>query len=224
MQRLVAVARHLHLQERAVGAFQLEAHDRPRRRRVAQRGPQATPSVGGALDLKVEGLALRDAERVLPTAKARARYRALELLAENIRQQKAWARDFKRLWVGVAASQLYTAERDPLVRMRALLRESGSLAEVRAAFDTVATPLAAAAPDLHSAIASYLNEPKQPEALAARLDAFLARPPPAYYPPERLMRTLERVRAEGVEGVVIFSAGGLTSAGLWPTAAEFFGR
>jgi uncharacterized lipoprotein YddW (UPF0748 family) len=148
----------------------------------------------------------------------------LDLLAESIRQQKEWAHAFKRLWIGVAAYQLYAAERDPLVRMRTLLREGGPLAELRAAFAPVEAPLASAAPELRAAIAAYLAEPQQPDALAARLDAFLASPPPGYYPPERFSRTLERVRAEGVEGVVVFSAGGLGSAGLWPTLAEFFGR
>jgi hypothetical protein len=148
----------------------------------------------------------------------------LELLAENVRQQKEWARDFERLWIGIAAYQLYTAERDPLVRMRALLREGGSAADVRSAFHAVERPLASFAPELAAAIAAYLDEPREPETLAARLDAFLASPPPGYYPPGRLTRTLERVRAEGVEGVVVFSAGGITSAGLWPTLAEFFAR
>lgn len=148
----------------------------------------------------------------------------LDLLAENVRQQKEWARDFKRLWIGIAAGQLYAAERDPLVRMRTLLREGGPLAELRAAFELVEASLASAAPELRAAIAAYLSEPQQPEALAARLDALLASPPPGYYPPERLTRTLERVRGEGVEGIVVFSAGGLSSAGLWPTLAEFFGR
>lgn len=148
----------------------------------------------------------------------------LDLLAENVQQQKAWARDFKRLWIGVAAYQLYAAEREPLVRMRSLLREGGSLAELRAAFEPIDPPLAAAAPELRAALAAYLAEPRQPEAVAAKLDGFLASPPPGYYPPERLTRTLERVRAQGIEGVVIFSAGGLTSAGLWPAAGEFFGR
>lgn len=148
----------------------------------------------------------------------------LELLAENVRQQKEWARGFKRLWIGIAAYQLYAAERDPLVRMRTLLREGGPLDELRAAFAPVEAPLASAAPELRAAIAAYLSEPQQPDALAVRLDAFLASPPPGYYPPERFSRTLERVRAEGVEGVVVFSAGGLSSAGLWPTLAEFFGR
>jgi hypothetical protein len=48
--------------------------------------------------------------------------------------------------------------------------------------------------------------------------------PEGYYPPERLTKTLERVRAEGVEGIVIFSTGGIASARLWGAVEEFFGR
>ena len=48
--------------------------------------------------------------------------------------------------------------------------------------------------------------------------------PEGYYPPERLTKTLERVRAQDVEGVVIFSSGGITSARLWKAVEEFFGR
>ena len=99
----------------------------------------------------------------------------LDLLAESIQQQKAWARDFPHLWPGVAAYQLYEEEREPLTRMRRLLRDGGKdVAEMRAAFDTVAPRLETYAPELHDAIAAYLKEPKDPEALAAKLDAFLA--------------------------------------------------
>jgi len=54
--------------------------------------------------------------------------------------------------------------------------------------------------------------------------AFLADPPADYYPPEKLTATLERVRAQGVEGIVVFSTSGLTSAKLWDTLGAFFGR
>jgi hypothetical protein len=47
----------------------------------------------------------------------------LDLLAESIQQQKAWARDFPHFWPGVAAYQLYDEEREPLTRMRRLLRD-----------------------------------------------------------------------------------------------------
>jgi uncharacterized lipoprotein YddW (UPF0748 family) len=153
----------------------------------------------------------------------------LDLLAESIRQQKEWARDFPHLWPGVAAYQIYAPEREPLVRLRTLLRSSGGAAEMRRALDSVAPALQAHAPELHAALAARVETASPPppgadEALAARLDVFLADPPEGYYPPERLTRLLERVRGEGVEGVVIFSTAGLTSARLWGAVGEFFGR
>jgi hypothetical protein len=148
----------------------------------------------------------------------------LDLLAESIQQQKAWARDFPHFWVGVAAYQLYDEEREPLTRIRTLAREGGPVADMQAAFDRVAPRLRDHAPDLHDKIAAYLKDPKDPEELAAKVDAFLANAPPGYYPSERLLKTLERVRAQGVKGVVIFSTSGLTSARLWDAVGEFFGR
>jgi uncharacterized lipoprotein YddW (UPF0748 family) len=149
----------------------------------------------------------------------------LDLLAESIQQQKVWARDFPHLWPGVAAYQLYEGEREPLTRLRRLVRDGGKdVAGMQAAFDTVAARVRTCAPELHDALAAYLREPKDPEGVAQKLDAFLANVPEGYYPPERLMRTLERVRAQDVEGVVIFSSGGITSAKLWKAVEEFFGR
>jgi hypothetical protein len=48
--------------------------------------------------------------------------------------------------------------------------------------------------------------------------------PPGYYPAEKLTRTLEMVRSQSVEGIVIFSAGGITSLHLWDVVEEFFSR
>ena len=149
----------------------------------------------------------------------------LDLLAESIQQQKIWARDFEHFWPGVAASQLYEEEREPLTRMRRLLRDGGQdVAGIRAAFAVVEPRLKAFAPDLHGAIEAYLAEPKEAERVAAKLDAFVASVPEGYYSPERLTKTLERVRAQDVEGVVIFSTGGISSLRLWEAVGEFFGK
>lgn len=148
----------------------------------------------------------------------------LQLLAEAVRQQKSWARDFPHLWVGVAASQLYDEERRPLDQLRSLVRSGAPAASVQPSFDAVAARLRDAAPDLHASIASHLRAPKADPDLAARIDAFVAAPPSGYYPPEKLLKTLEAVRAQDVEGVVVFSTAGLTSARLWEALGAFFGR
>jgi hypothetical protein len=149
----------------------------------------------------------------------------LDLLAEAIQQQKVCARDFPHFWPGVAAYQLYEEEREPLTRMRRVLRDGGKdVAGMQAAFDAVAPRLKAFAPELHGALEAYLREPKDPAGPSTKLDGFLANPSEGYYPPERLTRVLERVRAQDVEGVVVFSSGGITSAKLWKAVEEFFGR
>ncbi len=147
----------------------------------------------------------------------------LDLLAESIQQQKLWARGFPHLWPGVAVHQLYEAEREPLTRLRRLLRENGGAAELRAALEPVAARLKRYAPELHDALAAQIAEPKDASAVAAKLDDFLASAPEGYYPPERLAQVLERVRAQDVEGVVVFSSAGITSARLWPVVEAFFG-
>lgn len=148
----------------------------------------------------------------------------LDLLAESIQQQKVWAADFPHLWIGVAAYQLYDAERVPLDRLRRLAREGGSASDMQAEFGKVALRLKEYAPDLHDAIAAHLREAGSAEALAAKLDAFLSNMPAGYEPPDRLTKTLDTVRAQGVEGVVIFSTGGLTAGHLWEAVEAFFGR
>lgn len=148
----------------------------------------------------------------------------LDLLAESIQQQKVWAADFPHLWIGVAAYQLYDVERIPLDRLRRLAREGGPAADMGAEFAKVAPRLREYAPELHDAIAAHLREPASPETLAAKLDAVLANMPAGYAPPDRLTKTLDTVRAQGVEGVVIFSTGGLTAGNLWGAVEAFFGR
>jgi uncharacterized lipoprotein YddW (UPF0748 family) len=146
----------------------------------------------------------------------------LDLLEESIERQKEWADKYQHLWIGIATQFLYDEEREPLVRMRELVASGGSAEEIRAAWNKVAGRLGEYAPDLAKAISEYLREAKDREAVQNRLNAFLANIPPGYYPPEKLLRTLERVKKTGVEGIVIFSAGGISSARLWDTVERFF--
>jgi len=89
------------------------------------------------------------------------------------------------------------------MRLRRLLRDGGKdVAEMQAAFDQVAPRLRTFAPDLHGAIEAYLKDPKDPAEASSKLEGFFANPPEGYYPPERLTKVLERVRAQDVEGVV----------------------
>ena len=82
----------------------------------------------------------------------------LDLLAESIQQQKVWAADFPHLWIGVAASQLYDAERVPLDRLRRLAREGGSAADMQAELDKVAAEIEQLANELCEAIRKDIGE------------------------------------------------------------------
>ncbi len=148
----------------------------------------------------------------------------LDLLGESVRLQKDWAKDFKHLWIGVATGFLFEEEREPISRMRALVNSGGSKEEIRQAFESVSPRLKSFAPDLHRAVSAYLQEQGDREMVLKSLEAFLAAVPAGYYPPEKLTRTLERVKEQGVEGIVIFSAGGIRSANLWETVGQFFGK
>ena len=146
----------------------------------------------------------------------------LDLLQESIESQKEWAGDYKHLWIGVATFDLFAEERDPLTRMRDLLRNGGSPQEIRAAFDKVSGRLDKYAPDLARGISQYLSDPKDSQAVQTKLGEFMSSLPPGYLPPEKLLRTLERVRNTGVEGIIIFSAGGISSSRMWDTVETFF--
>lgn len=148
----------------------------------------------------------------------------LDLLAESVCMQKEWAAGFKHLWIGIASGFLYNEEREPLQRIRDLLRSGGQPAAIQKAFDPIAESLRKYSPDLHGSISGFLQNPGSPQPVARDIDAFFAKVPPGFYPGEKLTRTLERVKAQGVEGIVIFSASGISSAGLWDAVEEFFGK
>ena len=148
----------------------------------------------------------------------------LDLLQESIESQKEWAGKYQHLWIGVATFDLFGEERDPLTKMRECIGSGAPADEIRASFDKVSGRLGEFDPELAKAIAAYLREPKDREAIQKRLNAFLANLPPGYLPTEKVTRLLERVKKTGVEGIVIFSAGGLTSARLWDTVGAFFSK
>ena len=147
----------------------------------------------------------------------------LDLLAESIQQQKAWARDFAHFWPGVAASQLYDEEREPLTRMRRF-REGGKDVEgMRAASDKVGR-LKSTRRTFSGAIEAYLKTDPRTR-LRSSTPSSRAACPRLFRPNDRLTKTLERVRAQGLEGIVIFSTGGISSLPrLWKAVEEFFGR
>lgn len=148
----------------------------------------------------------------------------LNLLQESIESQKLWAGDYQHLWIGVATFDLFSEEREPLARMRELLGNDGPREEIRVAFEKVAPRLRDHAPALEKTISDYLRDPKDREVVQKRLSEFLANVPPGYLPPQKLIRTLDKIQGTGVEGIIIFSVGGISSARLWDTVGAFFSK
>jgi len=148
----------------------------------------------------------------------------LSKLLDLYSQQKEWARDFKHLWIGLATQYLFDEEREPLVRIREFADGRGTLEGAKQQFALISEHLRKFAPELHDRIRSFLDSPSASNSPARSISEFMAALPAGYLPESKLKRTVERVRAEGVEGVVLFSAGGIGSARLWDAVAELYGR
>ena len=150
----------------------------------------------------------------------------LDLLAESIQQQKVWARDFAHFWPGVAAYQLYDEEREPLDpdaeaparRGPGRGRDAGGLRQGRAA----ARDLRARPPRRDRGVPEGRRRTPRTRPRSSTPSSRTCRR--ATTRRSGITKTLERVRAQEVEGVVIFSTGGITSARLWEAVGEFFGK
>jgi uncharacterized lipoprotein YddW (UPF0748 family) len=148
----------------------------------------------------------------------------LDLLQESIESQKVWASQYQHLWIGVATHDLFVEEREPLTKLRELINSGGSKDEIQAAYAKISGRLPEYDPDLAKAILQYLQDPKDRTLVQKELSEFMANVPLGYLPPEKMLRTLERIKGTGVEGIIIFSAGGITSARLWDTVETFFSK
>jgi len=153
----------------------------------------------------------------------------LHLLREVIlRQKNDWARDFKHFWPGFAVNMLFDEEERPLARLQSLLDGNASAPEIEADFEKIAPRLKIAARDLHGRIRAWLKKSgqkdfeKERRGIAADFSAFRKNIPPSYWPKEKLVRTIECVKATGVEGLVMFCEGHLPHYGLYDVVKEAF--
>jgi uncharacterized lipoprotein YddW (UPF0748 family) len=148
----------------------------------------------------------------------------LDLLQESVESQKQWASRFQHLWIGVAVHDLFQEEREPLTTLRELLSSGRSTDEIKAVYEKISGRLPAYGPALAKTISDYLQDPKDRTAVQKELSVFLSNMPVGYLPPEKLLRTLERIKETSIEGIVIFSAGGIRSAQLWDAVGTFFSK
>jgi len=118
----------------------------------------------------------------------------------------------------------FDEEREPLVRVREFADGKGAVDEAKRQFALVAEPLRQCAPALHDQIRFSLDSPSGSASPSRSIGDFLAAPPAGYLPEGKLIRAVDRVRAEGAEAVVIFSAGGIARAHLWEAVGGLFAR
>ncbi len=161
----------------------------------------------------------------------------LKEFAEYTRYQKKWVgqSEFDQ---GIATVYLYREMSDPVRQMNAALdrwvRREGEggadRAEVLRVAATTESQLPAGArkdefrealQGLPQAIHSEAERQKV-RALRTINDRLLGDPPPGFFPPERLVETIRVARANGADGIVLFSGGLINNEHLWGAVKEAF--
>ena len=135
----------------------------------------------------------------------------LDLLEETITSQKEWARDFKYYWVGFAINFLFFEEERPL---RKLVNSFD-----KAEYEKIAPRIRIAAPDAYEKLTAALAKGDH-AAFQAEFNSFANNLPHAYWPKEKFVKVLERIKSCYVEGISIFCEGHLHQYGLWETLSE----
>jgi uncharacterized lipoprotein YddW (UPF0748 family) len=150
--------------------------------------------------------------------------RHLDLLEETIEQQKEWAKDHEHLWIGISVHHICSEECDLARAARDLIEKDAPPAEIQAAWDKVDYSVKKAQAGLDGAVVRVAKgDGGKDEALAA-LDAFLKEAPISGWLESKLIRTMERIKSTGAEGIVLFSAGAFIRNELLDVVGDFFGR
>ncbi len=170
----------------------------------------------------------------------------LVLLAETIRDQKVWARDFREYYPGAAINFMFWEEEIPLKAL-ALAAEFGDQTNAVVFFGQIAARLVREDRELHDEVAKWVGfggagdlrdaqryvSHKRDQffsvpsggsapAFATKLRIFADNPPKSYWPREKLERLVDTVERTGVEGLILFCEGHLHQYGLWETAKALF--
>ena len=170
----------------------------------------------------------------------------LDHLAETTERQREWVNHERPVYAGIATTYLYREELQPIDDIRDRANElkalSASEATTRAEkaraiktnFEAMRARLATVAPETEKEIATLVevvvaNDGRDAttasiEQLTARMSKLRSDLPPGYFPPEKLLRSIEAARKAQPEGIVIFAAGNLTIEKLWPALETAFKR
>ncbi len=80
------------------------------------------------------------------------------------------------------------------------------------------------AKQLNNTFKSWLKNKIQNEKFVEALREVLSNPPPGFFPEEKLLRTINKARKAGADGVVIFAAGIIQRNKLWQALEKAFTR
>ncbi len=149
-------------------------------------------------------------------------------LEDYIKAQKRWLEGKSHLYVGISAHYIYKEEWGPVREAIKLLRKAPASNREKIKALIVKTTVylrrfsKPRARRLYRRYQAFARGKLRKEALIGELEALLKDPPAGFFPPEKLLRTIETVRKAGAEGIVIFAAGIVTRNKLWPAVQKAF--
>jgi hypothetical protein len=170
----------------------------------------------------------------------------LDHLTETTERQLEWVNRERPVYAGIATTYLYREELTPIDEIRDRANEMKTLAAtdsksraekgraIKTSFDAMKTHLAGVSPETEKEIAALVEAvaandgsgatPAAVDQLIARMSKLRSDLPPGYFPPEKLIKSVDAARKAHPDGIVIFAAGNLTIEKLWPTLEIAFKR
>lgn len=154
----------------------------------------------------------------------------LDYLEDYIEAQKRWCEGKSYLYAGITGHYIYKEEREPWQKAIEILQSGvnsdSQKEELRELMEKNISYLMKFSPEraekLNRKLSSFLQNRVQNEMLIEAIRQILTDPPQGFFPEEKLLKTIEKVREAGAEGVVIFSAGIISRNKLWPALEQAF--
>jgi len=170
----------------------------------------------------------------------------LDHLTETTERQLEWVARERPVYAGIASTYLYREELQPIDEIRDrvnemkelppgdLLNRAAKARAIKAAFDLLSKRLKEFAPEVERDTGALItsvtaNDGQNAttadlENLARRMSKLRGDLPAGYFPPEKLLQSIEAARKANPDGIVIFSAGNLSVEKLWPALETAFKR
>lgn len=170
----------------------------------------------------------------------------LDHLTETTERQIEWVNHERPIYAGIATTYLYREELQPIDDIRDRATEMKALAAndakgraekaraIRTSFEATRAHLAEVAPGVEKEIATLVDAVAANDgrgatnaaidSLLARMSRFRSDLPAGFFPPEKLLRSIEAARKANPQGIAIFAAGNLNIEKLWPALETAFKR